>query len=87
MASVGLPVRRTPAAKYSLGWAYVARNNGNTPLKHGTSYNFGIMAVLKTWSNAPTPSMDGTVTVQSASVRALLTCPRQSVPARVDKAN
>ena len=36
-----------------VGWACVAQTNGNNPLKHGTSHNFDITALLQTWSYAP----------------------------------
>ena len=73
--------------KYSVGLGVRGADERQQFFHHGTSYNFDIMALLKTWSHSPMPSMDSTVAVGSASVKALIACPTQSVPARVDNAN
>ena len=56
------------------------------PSQSGTVCNLLIMALRKTWSWAPMPSIER-MALGSASVIALTACPTQSVPARVDKTN
>ena len=60
--------------------AHVDLTNGSKPWRLGK-------LLRRTWSYAPTPSMDRTVHSGSKSVIALMVWPTQSVPVRVERAN